>query len=223
MTKYEANLTTLTEEVRLIRLTANADRVHTGTHAVTPPDHQAQCPPTPSNSVQITQDRLPQCHNSQQSLAGDKERCCHGAPGNSMHPPTQYNPIINESMASTIAIKVLEGVIRMDEKINALQNSALQQQLANAKRDDFPAFTPSSINRAPSEKTITEYNHGLGNGDNAHELEHGKWRKEPSHKRWNAPADQKMPGRVTAESSGVDPQNIVIHVPGETHLKMVKS
>ena len=188
VTKYETNLTTLTEEVRLIRLSANADSVHTNTHAVTPPDHHAQCPPTPRNNVQVTQDRLPQCHNSRQSLAGGRECCCHGSPGNSMHPPTQYNPIINESMASTIAIKVLEGVIRMDEKINALQNSALQQQLANAKRDDFPAYTPPSINRAPSEKTITEYNHGLGNGDNIHELEHGKWRKEPTHKRWNSSA-----------------------------------
>ena len=37
------------------------------------------------------------------------------------------------------------------------------------------------------------------------------------------PADQKMPGRVTAVSSGVAPRNIVIHVPGEAHSKMVKS
>ena len=83
-----------------------------------------------------------------------------------------YNPIINESMASTIAIKVLEGVIRMDEQINALQNSALQQQLANAKREELPAFTPASINRAPSDKTITEYNHGLGNGESSN-MENG--------------------------------------------------
>ena len=178
--------------MRLIRLTANADRVHTGTHDVTPPGHQSQYPPTPSSNVQFTQDRLPQCHNPQQFQAGDKSRCFHGAPGNNTPPPTQYNPIINESMASTItldiAIKVLEVVIRMYDKINALHNIVLQQQIANVKREQLPAFTSTNINRAPSDKTITEYNHGLGNGDNIHELEHRKWSKEPSHKRWNASA-----------------------------------
>ena len=52
----------------------------------------------------------------------------------------------------------------------------------------------------PAKKNITEYNHGLGNGDNIHELEHGKWRKEPTHKRWNAPAYHHQNTRLSSSS-----------------------
>ena len=139
VTKYENSLLTITEEVRLLRLANNVSTNNA---------------PHGTAKIHIRDDGVP-CPDPVQCTTNKPTHCCHPQPTGT-----------DTNLTSTIAIKVLESVIRLDEKMNLLTRNATPPypqntcHLQHVQPQPLAAYHKQAQATNTEPTKIIEYNHG---------------------------------------------------------------